>query len=197
MIKIYFISLIVSMFLFILLDENVQKKRMAILIILYSVLFIMTFIGKKKFVSRKNEKLGLYLLYISTLFIPISFLLLDFAIDVTKTFKNFMFNLSILLIISLTLFILLIIVKKYGEKYLPDNILAYLLATPIFLVMFISLITTDEENITNMFIGVGACIEIMLVIQYKRIAIYFEQKNTDRYGESLDILSNLKEKKKK
>lgn len=195
MIKAYVISLLVSIFLLFMSDGKLQKERMTILIISVSILVIMVLIGKKIFTSKINEKLGLYLLYLSTLLFPVSFLLLNFAVKLSITLKDLVFHISIMLLISLLL-VNLVMARKYGKKYFSDTILNYIVFVPIFLVVAIPLIA-NSDDMTTTFIGLGASMECVFATQYPRIAKFFEQNEIDRYGKSLDILSKIKEKDKK
>ncbi|MBP2966710.1 hypothetical protein, partial [Acinetobacter baumannii] len=90
------------------------------------------------------------------------------------------------------------VISKNRHKFSSEKIVNNLIAIPLVFLLLISIIVIEKyENFSYGLIGIGVLFLGATVKQYNKINFYFEQKNTDRYGESLDILSNLKEKKKK
>lgn len=63
---------------------------------------------------------------------------------------------------------------------------------PVLLLLIIPVVKYGVDDFFNAFVGIGTFFLVCTMAQYKRIGIYFEQKNIKRYGNSLDVLNKRK-----
>ena len=199
MIKTYRVFFFIGLLLYFIVEGNIQKERFIFFTILIFVLLLAVVIGKRIFVSKKNEKLGLWLLYLNMVFSFIGFPLFTYATEVSQSLEMFLSNCLKIFFASLIINIYFIIMRKYVRKFFSERIYAYVAGIPV--VLFISipaiLMFLDDENFGKALVWCGVICLSLTMAQYPRINAYFEQKNTNRYGNSLEIMNQKKEEYKK
>lgn len=199
MIKTNVVFFLIGLLLYIVTEENIQKERSVFFIILFFVLLLVIIIGKSFFLSKKHEKLGLWMLYLNMTFSSIGFPLLAYATEVSQNLEIFIFNCVKMLFASLIVNIYFVIMKNYVRKLFSERIFAYVAGIPLVILLSIPavLMILDDENFINALLWGGIICLSITIAQYPRIGAYFEQKNMKRYGNSLDIVNKKKEGEKK
>lgn len=163
----------------------------------YFLLLLITIFAKKIFTSKKNEKLGLWLLYLSIVFSNMGIPMLNYVLA-EQTINELLYYTFLTVALSIIFLLYQRIIFRFKDKFSSEKIVSNLIAIPFGIILLISIIVIEKyDNFSYGLIGIGMLFLVGSIKQYQKITVYFEQKNADRYGKSLDILSNIKGKDKK
>lgn len=195
--KTYNVFFLVGIVLYFFSEETVQRQRSMLFCILFLVLSIICFVGRRCFINGKYEKISLWLLYLSMMVATIGFPLLVYSAEVSQSFQNFIFNCIIMFFASIIVNVYFIVMRKYGRKLISERFFDHIAAVPILILFFIPVVLMSFDDFINASVWCGIIGLSLTMPQYKRIGAYTKQKNMKRYGNSLDIVNKKKEGEKK
>lgn len=145
------------------------------------------------FLSGKYEKLGLWLLYLSMISAIVGFPLIGYAGEVNQSFETLLKNCGLMFFIGVFMCLYIIVCGKYGRKLFSESALPYVVIVPVLLLLIVSTLLLDSSDSSAFpFVGIGGAVLSLVILQYKRIGVYFEQKNSNRYGSSVNIVKKEK-----
>lgn len=197
-IKIFSIVIVIGILLSFFSETETQRNRFKILVVFYFVLLCLVLIAEKMFKKKINEKINLWLLYISSNLSILGFPILYYAVEDSLNMADLKESivkiiLSTVVIISVGYFIKLLI--KYGGQKKIYTVLVSIFMLLVFLTPVIYIIFYDD-----FYHGIIYTSGILLaysLIQLPKIDMYFKLKNIDRYGDSLSLIENKKKDDKK
>lgn len=193
MIRVYVISLLFSIFMYLISDSGTQKNRTVYLIVIYFIVLNLGFLGKYLIKKIQYERIGSIFLFVSMMLCSEGIIILEYASDIYVGMNSlFMNTLFIFFMATLILFYTLFM-KRNGKNYFSDRVLAYVYFIPVFLV-FILLIVMSEINddSTKLSLALGIFFILISFMQYRRINLYIEKRSTERYGDTINYLKNKK-----
>ncbi|MGX7201246.1 hypothetical protein BCR22_02580 [Enterococcus plantarum] len=197
MIKTYGTFFLVGLFLQIFPVLAIQKKRLIFFAIFFLTLMLMALIGKIFFKKKKNEVIGLWLLFITMILANFGILLVPFIGYAEQTIGELLYYYMLTILVTLLFMVYVHLVYRYGRKRLSDKVIGIMVGVPFVLVMIFSIFMIEKYgNFSVGLIGIGMLFLSGTLKQYPRIGAYFEQKNMNRYGNSLDIVNKKKEGEK-
>ncbi|WP_413536869.1 hypothetical protein [Carnobacterium divergens] len=198
MIKTYGILFLVGLSLQIFPVLAIQKKKLIFFAIFFLTLMLMALLGKNFFKKKKNEVIGLWLLFITMILANFGILLVPFIGYAEQTIGEFLYYCMLTILVTLLFMAYVHLVYRYGRKRLSDKVIGIMVGVPFVLVMVFSIFMIEKyENFSVGLIGIGMLFLSGTLKQYPRISAYFEQKNMKRYGNSLDIVNKKREGGKK
>jgi hypothetical protein len=121
------------------------------------------------------------------------FPLLAYVCEISQSFTKLIDNCLLMIFVSMIVNIYFILMRKYGKKIIPERFFAHIGMLPIIALFFVPIILMHFDDFIRALLWVGVIALSVILPQYARINAYFVQKNTNRYGNTLDIVNKKKE----
>lgn len=193
MLKLYCTCVVIGVLLKFFSENEIQKERALIFIVVFLVLAINIYIGKNIFEKKTNEKQGLLLLFFSIIIGPVGFPLIYFVAEPSMKLSTFFYIYLLMLLLGIVIYSYTGFLRKYLKKIVNQKIYSIVAIVSILILLFIPALLMYKENYFYAFLYSGSLCLFFGILQYGRISAYYEQKEAKRYGDTVGMVERIKE----
>ncbi|NAA54084.1 hypothetical protein [Enterococcus faecalis] len=194
--KIYCVCVVVGVLLSFFSEKEIQKQRSLIFTTVFLILTISIYVGEKIFSKKTNDLQALLLLFLSIIIGPIGFPLIYFAAEPSMQLVDFFYSYLLMLLIGIFIYIYTACLRKYLKKIINQQVYTIVAIASILILLFIPALLIYNENYLYAFLYSGSLCFFFGILQYRRISVYFDQKEMSRYGNTVEIVERLKKEKR-